>query len=236
MMLNLISGPRNVSTALMYSFAQRSDTAVVDEPFYAVYLWKSGADHPGKEEVLRTLSTDENIVKARLTSQHEKPVLFIKNMAHHMEVLAEPFIAGATNIFLIRDPSQILASYAEVLAQPAMRDIGIAYQYALFQNLLQQGEEPMVIDSHFLLQDPVSVLTKVCARCGLEFEQRMAHWPAGPKAYDGIWARHWYVNVHNSTGFQKQTTRSRRLPEHLHNLCAEAQQFYEKLLPFSVKA
>ena len=33
--LNVWSGPRNVSTALMYSFAQRSDTRVVDEPLYA---------------------------------------------------------------------------------------------------------------------------------------------------------------------------------------------------------
>lgn len=235
MIVNLISGPRNVSTALMYSFAQRSDTAVADEPFYAVYLTRSGADHPGKEEVLRTLSADEDEVKAHLTSQSEKPVLFVKNMAHHMEVLAEPFIPGATNIFLIRDPRQILASYAEVIGQPVMRDIGIAYQYALFEKLLEKGEDPMVIDSHFLLQDPVGVLTQVCARCRLTFEQRMAHWPAGPKSYDGVWAPYWYVNVHNSTGFRKQTS-SRSLPEHLHNLCAEAERFYEKLLPFSVKA
>ena len=236
MIINLVSGPRNVSTALMYSFAQRNDTAVVDEPFYAVYLSRSGADHPGKEEVLRTLSADEDAVKADLTSERGKPVLFIKNMAHHMEVLTDPFIAGATNIFLIRDPRQILASYAEVIAQPEMRDIGIAYQHTLFQMLLEKGEDPIVIDSHFLLKDPVRVLTQVCTRCGLPFEQRMVHWSAGPKPYDGIWAPYWYVNVHNSTGFQKQPTSSRPLPKHLHNLCADAQRFYEKLLPFSIKA
>ena len=236
MILNLISGPRNVSTALMYSFAQRTDTAVIDEPFYAVYLTRSTAEHPGKKEVLRTLSADEDEVKAKLTSQREKPVLFIKNMAHHMEVLADPFIAGATNIFLIRDPRQILASYAKVIARPVMRDIGIAYQYTLFEELLKKGEDPIVIDSHFLLQNSVAILTQVCARCGLPFEQRMAHWPAGPKPFDGVWAPYWYVNVHNSTTFQKQATSSRPLPQHLHNLCAEAMRFYEKLLPFSVKA
>ena len=51
--INLISGPRNISTALMYSFAQRTDTVVLDEPFYAFYLHKSGIHHPGKEEVFR---------------------------------------------------------------------------------------------------------------------------------------------------------------------------------------
>jgi len=35
--INLWSSPRNVSTALMYSFAQRLDTTVVDEPLYAYY-------------------------------------------------------------------------------------------------------------------------------------------------------------------------------------------------------
>ena len=39
----LWSGPRNISTALMYSFAQRDDTAVYDEPLYAHYLSKTSA-------------------------------------------------------------------------------------------------------------------------------------------------------------------------------------------------
>ncbi|MGK7368639.1 MAG: hypothetical protein ACNS64_00385, partial [Candidatus Halalkalibacterium sp. M3_1C_030] len=51
--INLCSGPRNISTALMYSFAQRSDTKVIDEPFYAYYLRKTGKKHPGREEVLK---------------------------------------------------------------------------------------------------------------------------------------------------------------------------------------
>ena len=40
--ISLWSGPRNVSTALMYSFAQRSDTQVIDEPLYAHYLQHTG--------------------------------------------------------------------------------------------------------------------------------------------------------------------------------------------------
>jgi len=236
--INLISGPRNVSTALMYSFAQRSDTHVLDEPFYAVYLKKTGVEHPGSEAVLRSLSPDEAIVKSRLErlESAQKPVLFVKNMAHHMEVLADPLIAGAANIFLIRDPRQILASYAAVISHPSMRDIGVAYQYSLFSGLQEQGQEPIVIDSGFLLQDPVSVLTEVCRRCGLEFQQRMAHWPQGPKPYDGVWAPYWYASVHRTTGFGTQPANSRALPTHLQELYDEARSFYEKLLPFSIKA
>lgn len=236
MIINLISGPRNVSTALLYSFAQRSDTIVFDEPFYAVYLQTSGANHPGKELVLKSMPTEESEVRDRLISQRQKPVCFVKNMAHHMEVLNDPFLDGAINIFLIRDPHQILASYAEVIEQPAMRDIGLAYQYALFSRLESQGDKPLVVDSGFLLDDPAAVLKKICAACGLPFEHSMTHWPAGPKPYDGVWAPYWYVNVHTTTGFQRQPTSKRALPSHLQSLCREAQYFYEKLLPFSVKA
>lgn len=236
MIINLISGPRNVSTALMYAFAQRTDTTVFDEPFYAVYLTRSGVNHPGKEAVLRALPTEESEVRKKLLSGRSKPVRFVKNMAHHMEVLQDPFIDGAINIFLIRDPHQILASYAEVIGQPVMRDIGIAYQYALFCRLRREDADPVVVDSGLLLENPVAVLEKMCVRCGLPFEQRMAHWPAGPKPYDGVWAPYWYVNVHHTTGFEAQPTSKRTLPGHLHSLCAEARHFYEKLLPFSLKA
>lgn len=236
MIINLISGPRNVSTALMYSFAQRSDTRVVDEPFYALYLQKSGARHPGAEAVLGALSTDEPEIRRQLSAPSDKPVLFIKNMAHHMEVLADPVIEDATNIFLIRDPLKILTSYNEVISRPAMRDIGIAFQYELFLRLQEKGEEPVVMDSGFLLDQPEAVLKELCRRCGLSYDQRMAHWPAGPKSYDGVWAQYWYTSVHRSTGFYKQTTISRPLPASLKGLLHEAQSLYEKLLPFSVKA
>jgi hypothetical protein len=234
--LNLISSPRNVSTALMYSFAQRSDTVVLDEPFYAVYLSKTSVDHPGASEVLNALPQDENRARVHIASSAVKPVLFVKNMAHHMEVLNEPFIPEATNIFLIRDPRQILASYSAVISHPIMRDIGIAYQYELFCLLKEKSIDPVVIDSGYLLNDPVSVLAKLCNVCHLSFEQRMAHWPQGPKPYDGVWAPYWYSNVHRSTGFEKQPTRSQPLPPHLNKLYSEARSFYEKLLPFSLKA
>ena len=52
------SGPRNISTAMMRSFGARPDTAVVDEPFYAFYLARTGLDHPMRAEVLASQSND----------------------------------------------------------------------------------------------------------------------------------------------------------------------------------
>jgi len=44
--IHAISGPRNISTALMYSFAQRPGCAVCDEPMYVLYLEILAVDHP----------------------------------------------------------------------------------------------------------------------------------------------------------------------------------------------
>ena len=46
------SGPRNISTAMMRAWGNRPDTAVIDEPFYAYYLERTGKNHPGAAEVI----------------------------------------------------------------------------------------------------------------------------------------------------------------------------------------
>jgi len=234
--INLISGPRNISTALMYAFAQRPDTTVIDEPYYAFYLSHSGADHPGKADVLAAQPHGDAEVTSAILGQWPKPVLFIKNMAHHIALTNEAFLSHVTNVFLIRNPLQIISSYAQVIQHPEMRDIGIEYQYTLFQKLTAQGQKPVVIDSGLLLENPSVVLEKLCRHTGIPFLPEMLQWDAGAKAYDGVWAEHWYANVHRSTGFERQTTSSRPLPEHLTALYDSAKVFYEKLLPFSLKA
>ncbi|MBX2946216.1 MAG: sulfotransferase family protein [Cyclobacteriaceae bacterium] len=233
--LNIISSPRNISTALMYSFAHRTDTEVVDEPFYAVYFIKTGIVHPGREEVLKEQPHNEEDVLKDLFGVHNKPVFFIKNMAHHLEVLESFPFEHCENIFLIRNPKQIIASYAQVIDLPVMRDIGIEYQYNLFERLKALGQNPLVLDSGLLLENPEAVLTNLCHNLKIPFERSMLTWAAGPKPYDGVWAPYWYANVHKSTGFEKQPTSERPLPEHLTTLYLEAKKYYEKLLPFALR-
>lgn len=220
----------------MYSFAQRADTRVVDEPFYAVYLAHTGLNHPGRAEVLKVQSSDAHQVRRQLGEAYDRPVLFIKNMAHHMEVMDQPFIDGAVNIFLIRDPHLILTSYSKVIGRPVMRDIGIEYQFELFMRLSERGEKMIVADSAHILSSPEIVLRKICEACGLEFDPSMLQWPEGPKPYDGIWAPYWYANVHRSQGFDAQISTRRPLPADLDALYQQAKRYYEKLLPFSIKA
>jgi hypothetical protein len=218
----------------MYSFAQRSDTQVVDEPFYALYFSKANVDHPGKADVLKAQSSNEEVLKAQIFKQHSKSVFFIKNMAHHIEVMEDQsFLSKCINIFLIRNPKQIIASYAQVIEKPVMRDIGIEYEWQLFKEL--NDPNSIVLDSGLLLQNPESVLKKVCERAGITFEKQMLAWEAGPKSYDGVWAPHWYANVHKSTGFEKQPTSERQLAEQLEPLADQADEYYQLLLQHAIK-
>jgi hypothetical protein len=232
--INLVSGPRNLSTALLYSFAQRPDTRVVDEPFYACYLQHTGLAHPGREEVIASQPTDSKDVMAALFDDVSKPVLFIKNMAHHQALVTPSFLEMTNNIFLIRNPRQILSSYAQVIDTPTLRDIGIDYQCTLFHHLSALGRPPIVLDSGLLLQNPEGVLTRLCERLEIPYAKEMLRWPPGPKPYDGVWAKYWYGNVHTSTGFAPQPSSNRPLPAHLAAVHREAQYYYQALLPFSI--
>ena len=235
-LINLISGPRNISTALMYAFAQRPDTLVSDEPFYACYLKHTGVEHPGKIEVMRSQSADPESVTRHLLEVKTRPLCFVKNMAHHLTYVPHSFNEMASNVFLIRNPSHILASYVQVITAPTLDDIGVAAQFNLFHRLSSQGTRPIVVDAGLLLENPAAVIAQLCDRLEVPYYQEMLQWPAGPKPYDGVWARYWYENVHRSTGFQRQATSSRPLPDALKSLDKEAQYYYSQLLPYSLRA
>lgn len=233
--IQLWSGPRNVSTALMYSFAQRSDTSCVDEPLYAHYLRVSGADHPGREEVLRAQQNDgERVVREVLMAPHDASVRFFKQMAHHLVELDRGFLGRCANVILTRDPREMLPSLVNQISQPTLRDTGYAMQTELLEQLVQLGQDPPVIDAARLLRDPRGVLTQLCERVGLAFDPAMLAWSPGARAFDGVWAPHWYQNVHRSSGFEPFAPKQAAFPERLETLLAQCQPHYERLLARSL--
>lgn len=233
----LWSGPRNVSTALMYSFAQRSDTKVIDEPLYAHYLSVSGVDHPGREEVLKhQLNDAQKVIDEVILADYKRPVLFIKNMAHHLTGLSTEFLQQLTNIFLIRDPEEMLPSLLHQIPEPVMRDTAYKHQWELFKNLRKEAGIPLILDSKELLLNPKDVLSKLCAQLSIPFDEGMLEWKAGPIPEDGVWARHWYHNVHASTGFNPYEPKQEKVPEHLELLLEECRVYYKKLHKHAIKA
>lgn len=237
MRLHLVSGPRNISTALMYSFAQRADTTVVDEPFYAHYLKHTGVQHPGGDEVLASQPTScQEVIEKTVYGSYKTPNVFLKNMAHHMIGVHEDFMADCENIFLIRDPKKLIASLALVIESPILRDTGLAESERLFRLVQKQtGKNPVVINSGELLKNPKRYLEVVCARLNLPFDDNMLQWKSGPRPEDGIWAKYWYASVHKSTGFAPQRSEERELPKGLEALYEKALQHFEFLNQYAIK-
>ena len=234
----LWSGPRNVSTALMYSFAQNERVAVIDEPLYGHYLRVTGAEHPGRDEVMAAMNCDGNaVIRELLRRQAENPAprLFIKHMAHHLVDIDLGFLRETCNIFLIRDPRDMLPSLSIQLPEPRLADTGLRKQWELFSGLLEAGQAPVVLDSRELLTGPQHVLGMLCERIGVPFTPAMLSWEAGPRPEDGVWAPHWYHAVHQSTGFAPYRAKS-EFPDRLKPLLDECEPWYEKLFEHAIRA
>ncbi|MFQ5739125.1 MAG: sulfotransferase family protein [Acidobacteriota bacterium] len=235
--ISVWSGPRNVSTALMYSFAQRADTRVVDEPLYGHYLKRTGGAHPGAEEVMAGMDCQgRRVVREVLLGPTPKPIIFFKNMAHHLVGLERGFLTRLTNALLIRSPREMLPSLAKNLPRPTLSDTGYVGQIEILQLLLQAGRHPPVLDSRQLLLDPEGVLSQFCQALEIPMDSAMLSWPAGPKPYDGVWARYWYDSVHRSNRFQPYRPKSGPFPDTLRPLLQESQPLYERLYEHAIKA
>ncbi len=230
--ISLWSGPRNVSTALMYSFAQRSDTRVFDEPLYGHYLATTPARHyhPAAEAVMESMDCDgERVVREVLLGPHDRPVVFFKNMTHHLANLDWSFLPRLSNVLLTRDPRDMLPSYAAVVELPTLADTGYPDQVRLLRYLREQGQDPPVLDSARLLQDPRRVLDELCRRLDIPFEPAMLRWDAGPRPEDGVWAPYWYAAVHRSTGFAPYRPKTEPFPERLLPLLEQSLPYYQVL-------
>ena len=219
------SGPRNISTALMYAFAQRTDTTVVDEPLYAHYLANTPASeyHPGAEEVLATMEQDgAAVVRDIVLGPCDTPILFCKMMIHHLRHLDWSFMEKTVNVLLTRHPREMLPSYAKQVPNPGLHDTGYPEHLEVLEFLQKLGQTPPVLDSRLVLENPRGVLTQLCAQIGIQFDEKMLCWEPGARPEDGSWARYWYDSVHKSTGFQPYRPKTAPFPSHLEPLLAES--------------
>lgn len=196
MRIAMWSGPRNLSTAMMYSFGNRADFTMMDEPFYAAFLARTGDDHPMADEIIAAHETDPVRV-GEMCSRPGAPHLYMKHMPHHMlDGFPMGWAEDCANIHLIRHPARVIASYTAKREEPDFEDIGFSQQAALYDRI-----GGLVIDSADIRADPDAMLRKLCDAIGLPFDPAMLSWKAGPRPEDGIWASHWYGAVHQSTGF-----------------------------------
>ena len=238
--INLISGPRNISTGLMYSFRSRSDTTVIDEPLYAHYLRvHPDVDHPGRSESLASMNPDgAAVVDEVLLADHGTPVVFFKNMGHHIgRVFMDlEWLDQMVNVFLIRQPAAMLTSFITRIPDPTPEMTGMPQQVELLDRIVERGGNPIVLESSQILTDPPGVLAELCDRIGIPWDPAMLSWEPGPKPEDGVWSKYWYDRLHETTGFEPYQQKETPVPEHLNETLAVLDGCYHRLRPYAIEA
>lgn len=234
--VNMWCGPRTVSTALMYSWRQRRDTLVFDEPFYGVYLRQHDPGHPGRDEIIAAMPEDAEAALAAIRAEADEPVRFVKNIGHHLDALPDSILDQFINALLIRDPARVVASLDATLHADFPATItALPQQVTILGRELAAGRTPVVVDAHRLLADPPGVLAALCSAVGVPFDEAMLAWPAGPKPEDGVWAEHWYRSAHHSIGFGPPPADAVVLTDHQRTLVDECRPLYERLLAYHLK-
>ena len=218
---------------MMRAWENRGDCQVFDEPFYAHYLAHTGLDHPGRDEIIAAGETDWRRVATRLTGTAASGVAltYQKHMTHHiLPHMGREWLANVTNVFLIRDPRRVLASYIRSRPDVTAADIGFLQQQDIYEHVhAMTGLPPLVLDAGEFLRAPEAQLRALCDAVGAPFTPRMLCWPPGPRASDGIWAPHWYGQVYRSTGFEAPAEEEIQLPARLVGILEEVRPAFEAL-------
>lgn len=237
--LAMWSGPRNISTAMMRSWGNRPDTFVCDEPLYAYYLKTTGKPHPGAEEVIAHHEPDWRKVVGWLTGPvpEGKGIFYQKHMTHHLlPEIDRNWLGRVTNVFLIRDPREVITSYMAKNDIPELADVGFTQQIEIFDWVRQHtGAVPAVLDAKDVQQDPRGQLGLLCEALNIPFYDSMLSWQPGLRPTDGIWAKHWYKEVETSTSFRPYQPKSATVPPQLSSVYEQCRQCYESLWPHRLR-
>lgn len=228
--IHMWAAPRSLSTTLMYSFAQRDDMEVLDEPLYATFLQVTGFDRPYREDVLSKMESDGNkVVKDIIYGPGRKKHRLCKHIAkQRVPGLPNDLMKKGKHFILIRNPLDILPSFEKVVP-PSLVELSLAEMVAIYSELSQLGRPPPVVDAAELQRDPEATLSDLCEDLEIPFQPTMLKWEAGPKAIDGVWAPWWYATVHKSTGFQPPRKYPAPFPMSLYDVLEQSLPFYNLL-------
>lgn len=234
----LWAGPRDIATLMMYSFLSRDDAYAIDEPLHGYYLGFSGQDRYYRDDVLKNMDIDPSRIVETLTRcELNKPLLFTKHIANQIIGLQWDFLTEFSNVILIQEPSQMIRAYRKHIPGIDLLDLSYEVQYHILLYLIEQGIEPIVVESSQLVERPMEIMNQLCRKLNIEYRPEMLQWESGAKQVDGIWAEHWYREVWTTERFQDMNDEPEpdAIPKELGGLYEEALKHYLKLERYALK-
>jgi len=233
------SGPRNISTAMMRSFQSRGDTFVSDEPMYGHFLSITKTNHPLREEVITSMETDRKKLHKYLSTftPGKFNIWYQKQMTQHILIDDSlEWIKDLSNVFLIRDPKQVILSYLKKFKLEDESLIGFIQLKRIFDYLKNNTEsDPIVIDANDILKNPSAMLNRLCEKLKIPYSDKMLRWKKGYRDTDGVWASHWYDNVINTTRFTSFKENKELLPKKYSKIYNQSMEIYNQLHNYRIK-
>lgn len=173
----LWAAPRCVSTAFEKTFAQRSDTEIIHEPFCDVYFfskWRRSNRFGDCEELLDYSSAK---AIAQITSK-PAPLVFIKEHAYQaLPYIDRDFLTSSINTFIVRHPLQVIESWYRVNESPTEEEFGFSSLNQIWQIVIEElQQKPILVEATSFRKNPEQVLRNYCQEIGVEFNSKMLRW------------------------------------------------------------
>ena len=151
-------------------------------------------------------------------------------MAHHLIDLSKiDWIKKCENCILLRHPKEVINSYTYKNKLNSVTELGYPQQFEIVKFLKKSNQRFKIIDSADLLENPKEVLYDWCESINIKFDQSMLQWEKGSHPNDGIWWKHWYDNVINTTGFQKYEKKDISIENKYDSIYNKSMKYYNFL-------
>lgn len=216
--------PRSVSTAFERIFVERDDFEVFHEPFSIPYYYgeerKSGrfADEEPQEN-----QRYEDVMRGILAPCEKR--VFIKDMAYCVDgLMGEEFVSNFSNTFLIREPSQVIASLAKIWPDFTLEETGYEHLHRMYGYAVENGDDPIVVDAHDFSRETDAVVAAYCRKLGVPFESDALTWEEREVPEWERWDE-WHEDARKSTEIEE-------IPDEEVPLPPRHREAYEFCLPY----
>ncbi|MFE4171523.1 sulfotransferase family protein [Streptomyces sp. NPDC056909] len=222
-LLALWSAPRSRSTVFFRAMLERQDLLSLHEPFCNIV-------NDGRTEVGdRGIHSTDALMDVLLEISEERAVFFKDTTDCQYDAVFErqDFLKSGRHAFLLRDPQEIIPSFAAIKPDMALHEVGLEYLHRIYRAVLEAGGDPVVLDSDDFVDRPEATVRAYCEAVDLPFRGDALSWRPGERPEWRQSAR-WHTDVSaSSTVERRQRTYERTIDND-----PSLRRFYEHHLPF----